>query len=212
MISSRINNNFIINENAPLEEALKKIDLNKEKIVFVLFNNSSIAGTLSDGDIRRYLLKNSKNDINNVLCKDVMNRDFNYFNRDDNNISLSSMFKDGINCVPILDRKKRIVQIAFKNLEGFYIGKNEISNSSRVFTIAEVGNNHQGSIENAKTLVDLIKDSGADCAKFQMRNVKSLYKNKGSNNDESADLGAQYTLDLLSKYQLSNKGLFNIFD
>lgn len=44
-----------------------------------------------------------------------------------------------------------------------------------------------------------------------MRNMKTLYKDSGEN-DVSADLGAQYTLDLLSKFQLSNDELIEVFD
>ena len=212
MISSRLNKDFIINKNASLKEALEKIENNKEKIIFIIQSNNSLVGTLSDGDVRRYLLKNPENNISKILCKDIMNKNFKSFDRLSNESRLADLFSDGINCVPILDNKKRIVQIALKNLNGFYIGQNEISTLSKVFTIAEIGNNHQGSITKAKKLVDIVKDSGADCAKFQMRNIEKLYKNKGSNKDESADLGAQYTLELLSKFQLSNKELFCVFD
>ena len=52
----------------------------------------------------------------------------------------------------------------------------------------------------AKKLVDKVKLSGANCAKFQMRNVKNLYKSKDQQ-DNSQDLGDQYTMDLLSNYQ-----------
>ena len=37
-------------------------------------------------------------------------------------------------------------------------------------------------------------------------------RNKGDVKDDSADLGAQYTLDLLSKFQLSNDELIEVFD
>ena len=47
--------------------------------------------------------------------------------------------------------------------------------SDRTFVIAEVGNNHNGSIENAFTLVDHALDAGADCVKFQMRLLFILY-------------------------------------
>ena len=212
MISSRINKDLIINRNASLQQALEKIENNKEKIIFIIHENNSLVGVLSDGDIRRFLLNNPENNISKILCKNVMNKNFKFFDRLSNKYQLEDLFIDGIKCIPILDNKKRIVQIVSKNINGFYIGQNEISTSSRVFTIAEIGNNHQGSIKKAKQLVDIVKDTGADCAKFQMRNMEQLYKNKGSSNDESADLGAQYTLDLLSKFQLSNKDLFSIFD
>jgi N-acetylneuraminate synthase len=77
--------------------------------------------------------------------------------------------------------------------------------------IAEIGNNHNGDIQLAKHLVDLAVDAGADCVKFQMRDLASLYKG-GKGKDTSADLGAQYTMDLLSKFQLSNEELIEVFE
>ena len=44
----------------------------------------------------------------------------------------------------------------------------------RVFIIAEIGNNHEGNIENALSLVDAAADSGADAIKFQMINPEEL--------------------------------------
>ena len=58
--------------------------------------------------------------------------------------------------------------------------------------------------ELAKKLIDEAVKTGADCAKFQMRNMDTLYQNKGQANDPSADLGSQYTMDLLGKFQLKN--------
>ena len=45
-----------------------------------------------------------------------------------------------------------------------------------------------------------------------MRDVEELYKNNGSLNEKSADLGAQYTLDLLKRFQLKNEELLDVFD
>ncbi|GIR16382.1 MAG: hypothetical protein CM15mP29_3700 [Alphaproteobacteria bacterium] len=38
------------------------------------------------------------------------------------------------------------------------------------------------------------------------------YKKEGSENDDSADLGAQYTMDLLKQFQLKDEELFEAFD
>ena len=53
------------------------------------------------------------------------------------------------------------------NSKAVNIGKFSISNSSKVFIIAEAGANHNGSLEMAKDLVVAAKKSGADCIKFQ---------------------------------------------
>ena len=54
-------------------------------------------------------------------------------------------------------------------------------------------------------------EAGADCIKFQMREIKTLYKS-GDGKDNANDLGSEYTLDLLKKFQLSNDELFRVFD
>lgn len=47
------------------------------------------------------------------------------------------------------------------------INKRKIGNKNKVFVIAEIGINHDGNFENAKTLVDKAKTSGADAVKLQ---------------------------------------------
>lgn len=44
-----------------------------------------------------------------------------------------------------------------------------------IFTIAEIGINHNGSLDIAKQLIDVAKDSGADAVKFQKRTIDLVY-------------------------------------
>ena len=44
-----------------------------------------------------------------------------------------------------------------------------------IFFIAEIGINHNGSVEIAKQLIDVAKDCGADAVKFQKRTVDRVY-------------------------------------
>lgn len=44
-----------------------------------------------------------------------------------------------------------------------------------IFIIAEIGLNHNGSLETAKQLIDAAKDAGADGVKFQKRTVDLVY-------------------------------------
>ncbi len=87
------------------------------------------------------------------------------------------------------------------NLNAFAIDGLTISGSS-VFIIAEIGNNHNGSIKLAKKLVDAAIEIGANCVKFQMRNREALYRFRA---DESLaeDLGVEYIQDLLNKVELT---------
>ena len=44
-----------------------------------------------------------------------------------------------------------------------------------VFVIAEIGINHNGSIDLAKRMIDFSKESGADAVKFQKRDINLVY-------------------------------------
>lgn len=50
-----------------------------------------------------------------------------------------------------------------------------ISDSSHCFVIAEIGHNHQGSIEKAKEMFRAAKECGVDAVKLQKRDNRSLY-------------------------------------
>lgn len=74
--------------------------------------------------------------------------------------------------------------------------------SNRTFIIAEIGNNHNGDFERAKRMIDMAVEMGADCAKFQMRQMKEVYR-KRSLNKSGEDLGTEYIVDLLNRFELS---------
>jgi sialic acid synthase SpsE/sugar phosphate isomerase/epimerase len=68
----------------------------------------------------------------------------------------------------------------------------------KTLLIAEIGNNHNGSLERAFKLIDAISVAGVQIAKFQLRNLGSLYRER-----DVEDLGVEYAKDLLKKYNLS---------
>lgn len=82
------------------------------------------------------------------------------------------------------------------------IGNFTIGKDQKVFVIAEVGNNHNGDIDKAIKLIDFAVEAGADCVKFQMRSLKHVYRERAINN-EAEDLGTEYVLSLLKRYELS---------
>ena len=47
--------------------------------------------------------------------------------------------------------------------------------NKEIYTIAEIGNNHQGSVKHAMKLIKSAKDAGANAVKTQKRDNKSLY-------------------------------------
>jgi sialic acid synthase SpsE/sugar phosphate isomerase/epimerase len=83
----------------------------------------------------------------------------------------------------------------------FAIG-NCVIGEGRVYVIAEIGNNHNGSFDRAVEMIDLACQMGADCAKFQMRHLDEVYRFR-TLNKQSEDLGTEYVVDLLKRFELS---------
>ena len=59
----------------------------------------------------------------------------------------------------------------------------------RVFVIAEIGINHNGSIDLAKKMIDVSVDAGADAVKFQKRDIQSVYTEEFLNSSRESPWG-----------------------
>lgn len=203
--------NFLVFSGDKIFEALRKINDNQSRIVFVVEDNGLLIGTMSDGDFRRWITSRSDFDLNQPVDR-VMNPNPVSLSVHEQSQDIEQHFSHNIDIIPLTDDAGRIVAIARKSAQGFQIGEHLISEQGKTFIIAEIGNNHQGDIDLAKRLVDLAREAGADCVKFQMRDLQSLYSNQGRTGDTEYDLGSQYTLDLLNKFQLSREEMFVVFD
>jgi sialic acid synthase SpsE/sugar phosphate isomerase/epimerase len=203
--------NYLVFSGDRIIDALKRINDNQSRIIFVVEDNGLLIGVVSDGDFRRWITDNPDFDLNQPVDK-VMNPDPLFMAMSDDPAKIEVRFAHNIDIIPLVDDAGRFVAIARKAEQGFQIGDHLISDQGGCFVIAEVGNNHNGDIVLAKRLVDLAIEAGADCVKFQMRDLESLYSNKGKTAETGYDLGSQYTLDLLNKFQLSREELFEVFD
>lgn len=56
-----------------------------------------------------------------------------------------------------------------------YIDNKEIGKNTDCYVIAEIGNNHGGSLEVCKQMIKIAKECGADAVKLQKRDNRSLY-------------------------------------
>jgi N-acetylneuraminate synthase len=193
-----------------LAYALQKISDNKSGLVFALSQHGVLEGILTDGDFRRWLLSTTKTDLALPVLTAV-NRQFLALPEATDVDDIRAHFNERVGYVPLVDKQGRLVSIAINQKQGFAIGEFDIHEDSPPFVIAEIGNNHNGDLSLAYQLIEAAVAAGADCAKFQMRDMKSMYR-QASSAKASEDLGAQYTLDLLSRFQLSNKDMLKAFD
>jgi sialic acid synthase SpsE/sugar phosphate isomerase/epimerase len=210
IIDKNIADYVVFSEDAILN-ALRKISDNKSRIIFSVTESGKLEGVLTDGDFRRWIVNQKTIDLNQPVSR-ITNKDYVWFYQDDDNDKISAAFSGRVDMIPLIDRHGHITAIARKQMAEIRIGDAILSADSPTFVIAEIGNNHNGSVDLARRLVDASVEAGANCAKFQMRHMPSLYRNAGNAQDASADLGAQYTLDLLARFQLTNEQMFQAFD
>lgn len=202
---------FVVFAEEDLLVALRKIGDNRRGAVLCISQSGRLEGVLTDGDVRRWLLQSERFDFD-VGAISVANTTYTAAREGMTEAEIEALFSERVGFVPVLDAQDRVLAVAWKELRGLTIGDRAIGPDEPCYVIAEIGNNHNGCLERARQLIDLAAEAGADCAKFQMRDMESLYRGDGSADDQSADLGAQYTLDLLARMQLSNAEMIQAFD
>lgn len=79
------------------------------------------------------------------------------------------------------------------------LGNRTITQKSKPYVIAEIGVNHEGSMQQAKRLIELAKEGGADAAKFQSYKANTL---ASKNSPAYWDINKEPTL---SQHQLFQK-------
>lgn len=118
---------LIVSENASLEEAISIIDQTGHGIVFVVDNERKLLGSLSDGDIRRAILKHLPL---STLVKEVMNPSPKTVSVDvspEDILKIMELHK--INYVPVLDESRRVIGI---------MGRDEVIGKSKRENLAVI--------------------------------------------------------------------------
>ena len=202
---------FVVFAEDSILSALSKITANQSRLIFVVSEAGILQGVLTDGDFRRWIATCGDIDLNRPVTA-AMNPDCRSAAEGTSAAELASVLTSRIIALPLLDSHGRIVAVALPATDGLQIGNRKIGQGEPSFVIAEIGNNHNGDIGIALQLIDAAQAAGADCAKFQMRDMSRLYGNAGKSDDLASDLGTQYTLDLLERFQLTDDELFRCFD
>jgi len=191
----------IVSNDILLIEAMKRIDSNKGRVLFLVDHKGHLEGSLSDGDIRRALLApNADLHLPAILAANKSPFALHAGTLGIANGEIGSQFS-----IPILDSQGRVLDIILASGE-ISIGGRLINADSPTFFIAEIGNNHNGDMKLAYDLVDKAIESGADAIKFQHRHLNEVYGSTSSAND----VGVEYTQQLLSEVNLSPENMHKL--
>ncbi|MBM6404315.1 N-acetylneuraminate synthase family protein [Phycicoccus sp. CSK15P-2] len=209
MIIERAIAPFVVYGEDSVLRALEKITANKARIVFCVTEHGHLIGSLTDGDVRRWLAGRADIDLGRP-CSEAANTEAVRASAAAAPAEIRPLFAGAVDHVPLLDERGHLVAVAVNRSDAFRVGRHEVGKERPTFVISEIGINHNGSVELAKHLVDLSAEAGADAVKFQLRDMAALYR--GGTGSAGEDLGPQYTLDLLSRFNLPAERLFEVFD
>lgn len=100
---------FFISAESSIKEAMKQMDLAAEKILIIVDSESHLLGTLTDGDIRRFILKNGgiKGHIKECYNKNPIV----FSDAEDRTDVKRIMIQKKIEAIPVVDRDNRVIDL-----------------------------------------------------------------------------------------------------
>ena len=81
------------------------------------------------------------------------------------------------------------------------IGARYVGRQFPTYLIAEIGINHNGSLERAKALIDIAAEAGCDAVKFQKRTLEELYRREVLEHPNRFEEGFQYFIPILREVE-----------
>lgn len=91
-------------------EALERIDKNAHGILFIVSEDGSLTGSVTDGDIRRWLI--ATGELSSTVQK-IMNRSPKFLYEADRQKAEEYMNEHVLRALPVLNKKRQIVEIVF---------------------------------------------------------------------------------------------------
>ena len=88
-------------------------------------------------------------------------------------------------------------------MKALSIGSKKVGPGQPTLIIAEIANNHNGSMDRAKELIDVAVEAGVDVVKFQKRTMEELYTEEFLHNPNEGEHGLHYMVPVLEEFELS---------
>lgn len=193
-------NHSLVKEKNTIQDIKLLFEKHPLKAIFLTDENNKLKAVLSKGDYLKSTKKLSWNFSPFYLRLDK--------NITDSNLNKASKY----NSIPILNEKNQIVKIIESTDLGGIEAKGTLYTSfDNPLVIAEIGNNHNGSVASAKKLIEEAKLAGVAAVKFQARSLNDLYINLSESYLNSTDFSTAYTVNQLKKFNLSQEDLTELF-
>ncbi len=117
-------NDILIDKGKTIIEAMKQLDKTAKRILFVVDENKSLIGSLTDGDIRRYILKFGKLD---GFVEQACNKNpYFVFSGFDKEKIKNNMISKDLKYIPVLNEGKKIIEILINESQNNQISINPI--------------------------------------------------------------------------------------
>jgi len=98
----------IINQSLKIIDVIEILDIIEIKLALIVDDNNKLVGTITDGDVRRALLKKINTDDE---CRTIMNISPIYANESDDHTHVYNLLKKNRIAIPIVDKNKKITSL-----------------------------------------------------------------------------------------------------
>ncbi len=205
--------NYLIRSGEKIKTALSMIEMNKFKILFVVNKSNNLIGSISDGDIRRSLLKFK---TLNYLVDDFMNKNPRYLSM---NLNLyferKKVLKHSINIAPLVDKNNKIVKILDLKKIKFFPVDIVIMAGGRGQRLSPLTDNLPKPLIklNDKPIIEIIYDNFIEIGakkiflsiNYLKDKIKSFFNSKNNNDnieyiEENFPMGTFGSLSLIKKF------------
>ena len=206
-----ISNNFFriitseqcsVHKDSSINEIKQKFRSNKLKAIYLIDKEEKLLGVMSKGET---FLSGSQKPKWNMSP---------FYLTIGKKLSRTDIKKIGIyNSIPIINNKGNIIKILeLTSDSNIKIAGQSFNKHLNPLIIAEIGNNHNGSLESAKILIDAALKTGVNAVKFQARSLEDLYIDLSDNYLNETDFSTSYTISELKKFNLSFSELEILFN
>jgi len=104
---------LLIQPQTSIYNAMQVINSNEFQLALVTDKNNLLLGTITDGDIRRAILRGKKLEEN---AEKIMNKDYKYIRNDQSNSRAFELMKDsGLKQIPVLNKNNELINLIVEN-------------------------------------------------------------------------------------------------